>query len=122
MLNGVVESLYPLNNQQLFDVPSLSERGAIPSTSSSAMAQQSPQSQPSLPSLPAHLQSDTHITAHLASRFHLSLPTATISSQAIVSLNTFTTPNVVGVELEGMANRMWRRLGGRGENQVAVFL
>ncbi|CCX06546.1 Similar to Chitin synthase 8; acc. no. Q4P9K9 [Pyronema omphalodes CBS 100304] len=86
------------------------------------MAQPSPQAQPSLPALPSHLQSDTHITAHLASRFHLSLPTATISSQAIVSLNTFTTPNVVGVELEGMANRMWKRLGGRGENQVAVFL
>jgi chitin synthase len=25
--------------------------------------------QPSLPSLPAHLQSDTHLTAHLASRY-----------------------------------------------------
>jgi chitin synthase len=86
------------------------------------MAQPSPQAQPSLPALPSHLQSDTHITAHLASRFHLSLPTATVSSQAIVSLNTFTSPNVVGVELEGMANRMWKRLGGRGENQVAVFL
>ncbi|KAL7272142.1 hypothetical protein RUND412_005071 [Rhizina undulata] len=86
------------------------------------MSQQTPQSQPSLPSLPAHLQSDTHITAHLASRFHLSLPTATISSHAIVSLNTFTTPNVVGVELENLAGRMWRRLGGRGENQAAIFL
>lgn len=83
---------------------------------------QSPQSQPSLPALPAHLQSDTHITAHLASRFHVALPTASLSSQAIVSLNTFTTPNVVGVELEDMANRMWKRLGGRGENQVALFL
>lgn len=86
------------------------------------MAQPPPQSQPSLPSLPSHLQSDTHITAHLASRFHLSLPTATISSHAIVSLNTFTSPSVVGVELEGMANRMWQRLGGRGENQAVVFL
>jgi chitin synthase len=86
------------------------------------MAQPPPQSQPSLPALPAHLQSDTHITAHLASRFHLSLPTATLSSQAIVSLNTFTAPNVAGVELDGMANRMWRRLGARGENQAVVFL
>jgi len=86
------------------------------------MAQPPPQSQPSLPSLPSHLQSDTHITAHLASRFHLSLPTATVSSHAIVSLNTFTTPNVVGVELENMAGKMWRRLGARGEDQVAVFL
>jgi chitin synthase len=86
------------------------------------MAQPSPQSQPSLPALPSHLQSDTHITAHLASRFHLSLPTATLSSQALISLNTFTTPHVAGVELEGMATQMWQRLGGRGENQVAVFL
>ncbi|KAI5781413.1 chitin synthase E [Geopyxis carbonaria] len=86
------------------------------------MAQPSPQSQPSLPSLPLHLQSDTHITAHLASRFHLSLPTATISSHALVALNTYTSPNVASVELESMAQKMWRRLGGRGENQVAMFL
>jgi len=83
---------------------------------------QSPQSQPSLPALPAHLQSDTHITAHLASRFHLALPTASLGSQAIVALNTFSNPHVVGVDLENMATRMWRRMGGRGENQVAVFL
>lgn len=86
------------------------------------MAQQTPQSQPSLPSLPAHLQSDTHITAHLASRFHLALPTATISSHAIVALNTYTSPDVASVELEALAARMWRRLGGRGENQAVLFL
>jgi len=84
--------------------------------------QQTPQSQPSLPSLPAHLQSDTHITAHLASRFHLSLPTANISSQALVSLNTYTSPHAVSSDLEAIAGRMWRRLGGRGENQAAIFL
>ncbi|EDN99258.1 hypothetical protein SS1G_14118 [Sclerotinia sclerotiorum 1980 UF-70] len=46
-------------------------------------------SQPSLPALPAHLQSDTHLTAHLASRFHVSLPTADLSSHALISLNTY---------------------------------
>ncbi|TGZ77234.1 chitin synthase ChsE [Ascodesmis nigricans] len=86
------------------------------------MAQPSPQSQPSLPSLPPHLQSDTHITAHLASRFHASLPTATISSHALIALNTYTSPHVAGVEIESMAQRMWRRLCGRGENQAAIFL
>jgi chitin synthase len=83
---------------------------------------QTPQSQPSLPSLAAHLQSDTHITAHLASRFHLSLPTANIGSQALVALNTYTSPNVASSELEDMAARMWKRMGGRGENQAVIFL
>lgn len=87
--------------------------------------------QPSLPSLPAHLQSDTHLTAHLASRFHVSLPTARLSSQALVCLNTYTSSSrghnggkegsSMG-EAEELARRAWTRLGIRGENQAVVFL
>ncbi|KAI9844601.1 MAG: hypothetical protein M1837_005453 [Sclerophora amabilis] len=87
--------------------------------------------QPSLPSLPAHLQSDTHITAHLASRFHVGHPVAQLSSHALISLNTYTSSakgpdggkegSAMGAA-EELAGRMWTRLGGRGENQAAVFL
>src|SRR5438046_8295572 len=87
--------------------------------------------QPSLPSLPSHLQSDTHLTAHLASRFHLSLPTAQLSSHALISLNTYTSstkgPNggkdgsAMG-GAEELARRVWARLGGRAENQAVIFL
>lgn len=85
----------------------------------------------SLPSLPPHLQSDTHLTAHLASRFHVSLPTARLSSQALISLNTYTSstrgPNgekdgsAMG-EAEDLARRAWARLGSRAEDQAIVFL
>ncbi|KIW58678.1 hypothetical protein PV05_03177 [Exophiala xenobiotica] len=84
----------------------------------------------SLPSLPPHLQSDTHLTAHLASRFHVSLPTARLSSQALISLNTYTSstrgPNgekdgsAMG-EAEDLARRAWARLGSRAEDQAIVF-
>ncbi|KAI9797038.1 MAG: hypothetical protein M1835_002288 [Candelina submexicana] len=97
----------------------------------SLLGSSTPQSQPSLPSLPLHLQSDANLTAHLASRFHLSLPTARLSTQAIISLNTYTTSSkgnnggkegsAMG-EAEEMASRAWARLGGRGENQAIVFL
>ena len=87
--------------------------------------------QQSLPALPSHLQSDTHLTAHLASRFHVFLPTAQLSSHALISLNTYTSsdkgPNggkegsaMAGTE--DMAARVWTRLGGRAENQAIVFL
>ncbi|PKY01607.1 chitin synthase E [Aspergillus campestris IBT 28561] len=87
--------------------------------------------QSSLPSLPAHLQSDTHLTAHLASRFHVGLPTARLSSQALISLNTYTSSSkgpdgakegsAMG-EAEDLARRAFTRLGARGENQSIVFL
>ncbi|KFA61562.1 hypothetical protein S40285_03983 [Stachybotrys chlorohalonatus IBT 40285] len=87
--------------------------------------------QPSLPSLPAHLQSDTHLTAHLASRFHVSLPTANLSSHAMISLNTYTSSSK-GPEggkegsamagAEDMAERAWLRLGHRSESQAIVLL
>ena len=88
-------------------------------------------SQPSLPSLPAHLQSDTQLTAHLASRFHVNLPTAQLSSHALICLNNYTDatkgPNggkeggaMAGAE--DMANRAYLRLGARSENQAVVFL
>lgn len=87
--------------------------------------------QPSLPSLPAHLQSDTHITAHLASRFHVAIPTARLSSHALVSLNTYTTSTkghdggkegsaMAGAE--DIAGRAFLRLGHRSENQAVLFL
>ncbi|KAI6780446.1 Chitin synthase-like protein [Emericellopsis cladophorae] len=87
--------------------------------------------QPSLPSLPAHLQSDTHLTGHLASRFHVSHPTARLSSHALISLNTYTSSSKGpdgGKEgsaqggAEDLANRAWLRLGHRSESQTAVFL
>ncbi|KAK4226371.1 chitin synthase 8 [Podospora fimiseda] len=86
--------------------------------------------QPSLPALPAHLQSDTHITAHLASRFHVSIPTARLSSHALVCLNTYTTStkgdgtresSAMGAA-EEMAERAYIRLGHRSENQAVLFL
>ncbi|KAK1635298.1 chitin synthase [Colletotrichum phormii] len=87
--------------------------------------------QPSLPSLPAHSQSDTQLTAHLASRFHVSLPTARLSSHALISLNTYTSSSKGpdgGKEgsamggAEDIADRAWIRLGHRSENQSVVFL
>lgn len=87
--------------------------------------------QPSLPSLPAHLQSDTHITAHLASRFHVNLPTAHLSSHALISLNTYTS-STKGVDggkdgsamagAEDLADRAYLRLGHRSESQAVLFL
>ncbi|KAK3944856.1 chitin synthase-like protein [Diplogelasinospora grovesii] len=86
--------------------------------------------QPSLPSLPAHLQSDTHLTAHLASRFHVSLPTARLSSHALISINTYTSStkgdgtkesSAMG-GAEDMAERAYIRLGHRSENQAVLFL
>ncbi|KAJ5287302.1 Chitin synthase 8 [Penicillium angulare] len=87
--------------------------------------------QSSLPSLPAHLQSDTHLTAHLASRFHVGLPTARLSSQALIALNTFTSATKgpdgtkegsAAGEAEDLARRAFTRLGSRAENQAVVFL
>ncbi|KAJ5595991.1 Chitin synthase 8 [Penicillium hetheringtonii] len=87
--------------------------------------------QSSLPSLPAHLQSDTHLTAHLASRFHVGLPTARLSSQALISLNTYSSATKgpdgakegsAAGEAEDLARRAFTRLGARGENQAVVFL
>ncbi|KAF2837194.1 glycosyltransferase family 2 protein [Patellaria atrata CBS 101060] len=87
--------------------------------------------QPSLPALPAHLQSDTHLTAHLASRFHGHLPTAQLSSHATIALNTYTS-SARGIDggkegsgmgaVEELARRAWARLGHRCENQSVVFL
>ncbi|KAF2137174.1 glycosyltransferase family 2 protein [Aplosporella prunicola CBS 121167] len=87
--------------------------------------------QASLPSLPAHLQSDTHLTAHLASRFHAHLATAQLSSHAIVSLNTYTSSargpdggreGSAMAATQDLAKRAWARLGHRSENQTIVFL
>jgi chitin synthase len=90
-----------------------------------------PHSQSSLVALPEYMQSDTHLTAHLASRFHAGLPTATLSSHALISLNTYTS-STKGVDggkegsamagAEEMADRAFMRLGHRTENQAFLFV
>lgn len=65
------------------------------------------------------------------SRFHVGLPTAHLSSQALLSLNTFTSStrgpdgdkegSALG-EAEALARRAFTRLGMRGEDQAVVFL
>ena len=84
-----------------------------------------------LVSLPGHLQSDTGLTSHIASRYHINQPVTTLSSQAYISVNTYTSsskgPNggkegsAMGAA-EELAQRIWSRLGSRQENQAAVFL
>jgi chitin synthase len=85
----------------------------------------------SLPSLPSHLQSDTQLTAHLASRYHAHMPTARLSSHALISLNTYKSSSVgpnggeEGSAMAGakeLASRAWASLGHREENQAVVFL
>ncbi|XPT01317.1 Chitin synthase [Ascochyta lentis] len=87
--------------------------------------------QPSLALLPQHQQTDTGLTSALASRFHAHMPTATLSSHAIISLNTYTDPSrgVDGGEdgsavqaAKDLAQRAYMRLGQRSEDQAVVFL
>ena len=86
--------------------------------------------QPSLPSLPAHLQSDTQITAHLASRFHVSIPCSRLSSHALVCINTYTAStkgdgsrdSCAMNAADDLAERALLRLGHRSENQAILFL
>jgi chitin synthase len=90
-----------------------------------------PHHQANLVALPAHTQSDTGLTSHIASRYHAQLPVSNLSSQAIVSINTYTSssrgPNggkegsAMG-SMEELASRIWTRLGSRQENQAAVYL
>jgi chitin synthase len=90
-----------------------------------------PHHQANLVALPAHTQSDTGLTSHIASRYHAQLPVSSLSSQAIVSINTYTSssrgPNggkegsAMG-SMEELASRIWTRLGSRQENQAAVYL
>lgn len=88
-------------------------------------------SQDQLQSLPPHLQGETQITAHLASRFHVQLPVSYISSQAIVSFNTYTNSAKSASDAkdasaqsacEDLATRAFTRLGVRQENQAILFL
>lgn len=96
------------------------------------MASSSPSyTQDSLPLLPAHLQSDTNLTAHLASRAHAHIYASRLSSHAIISVNSYTDPSkgpdggkegsAIGAA-EELASRAWARLGHRSENQAVVFL
>lgn len=63
--------------------------------------------------------------------FHVGLPTARLSSQALISLNTYSSAtkgpdgNKEGSaagEAEDLARRAFTRLGARAENQAVVFL
>ena len=66
-----------------------------------------------------------------SSSFHVSLPTARLSSQGLIAINNYTSSakgpdggkdgSAMG-EAEELAGRAWARLGGRGENQAIVFL
>jgi chitin synthase len=85
----------------------------------------------SLPSLPLHAQSDTGLTQHLASRYHAHLPTARLSSQALITFNTYTSATIgqnggeegsVAAATKDLASRIWARLGHRQENQAVLFL
>lgn len=87
--------------------------------------------QANLVALPAHLINDTGITSHVASRYHAHHPVSNLSSQGIVSVNTYTSsakgPN--GTKdgsgmgaMEELAERIWSRLGQRQENQAVSFL
>lgn len=71
------------------------------------------------------------ISLFARNRFHVSLPTARLSSQALICLNTYTSStrgpdghkegSAMG-EAEDLAKRAWTRLGARGENQAFVFM
>lgn len=63
--------------------------------------------------------------------FHVGLPTARLSSQALISLNTYTSATKgpdggkegsAAGEAEDLARRAFTRLGARAENQAVVFL
>lgn len=64
-------------------------------------------------------------------RFHVGLPTARLSSQGLLCLNTYTSPSKgpnggregsAAEEAEDLAKRAFGRLASRGENQSVVFL
>lgn len=61
----------------------------------------------------------------------MGLPTAHLSSQALISLNTYSSAikgpdggkeGSAAGEAEDLARRAFTRLGARGENQAVVFL
>jgi chitin synthase len=85
----------------------------------------------SLPSLPLHQQSDTQLTQHLAARYYAHLPTARLSSQALLTFNTYTSAldghngteeGSAASATKDLASRLWARLGHRQENQAVLFL
>ncbi|KAH7371094.1 chitin synthase-domain-containing protein [Pyrenochaeta sp. MPI-SDFR-AT-0127] len=85
----------------------------------------------SLPALAQHQQSDTGLTSALASRFHAHLPIATLSTQGLVAVNTYTDASrgadggkegSAHQAAEELAQRAYMRLGQRSEDQAVVFL
>jgi chitin synthase len=87
--------------------------------------------QDDLSALPEHLQSDTGLGSHLAGRFHAHLPTARLSSHAVIAINNYGSsargPNgdeagSAMASMKDVATRAWARLGYRSENQAMIFL
>ncbi|KAK9320698.1 chitin synthase-domain-containing protein [Lipomyces orientalis] len=70
--------------------------------------------------LSATALSDHAITAHLGARFHHGLPISSISTNSLISINTFTSPEPF--EIAALAARAYDRLLRRAENQLVVFL
>jgi chitin synthase len=70
------------------------------------------------------------LTAHLASRFHVSIPTARLSSHALLCINTYTSStkgdgsrdSSAMSAAEDQAERAFVRMGHRSENQAILFL
>ena len=76
-----------------------------------------------------HVEGNSH--ANDPNSFHVGLPTARLSSQALISINTYTSATKgpdggkegsAAGEAEDLARRAFTRLGARGENQAVVFL
>lgn len=77
------------------------------------------------------LWSEALVDARRTNRYHVSLPTARLSSQALICINTYTSStkgpdggkegSAMG-EANDIARRAFTRLGTRGENQAVVFL
>ncbi|KAK9386585.1 chitin synthase-domain-containing protein [Lipomyces mesembrius] len=70
--------------------------------------------------LSATALSEHAITAHLGARFHHGLPISSISTNSLISINTFTSPEPF--EVTALAARAYDRLLRRAENQLIVFL
>ncbi|KAK9477488.1 chitin synthase-domain-containing protein [Lipomyces japonicus] len=64
--------------------------------------------------------SDHAITAHLGARFHNGMPISTVSTNALVAINTFSSPETSDVV--ALAARAYDRLLRRSENQLIVFV
>lgn len=81
--------------------------------------------------IPDPVDEYTMSIANVRVRFHVGLPTAHLSSQALIALNTYSSATKgpdggkegsAAGEAEDLARRAFTRLGARAENQAIVFL